>query len=75
MSQRLAIGGMANIQAVDKRHLIVAMTALLDGGVYAQTVSASGAVDGKKHFELRHYLVADDGSYLYTQGKSGAYAC
>lgn len=70
MSNKLSIGGTANIRAIDETNFAVAMTGVFDGGVYAKTVNNSELADGKKHYELRHYFVTDDGSYIYTQDKS-----
>jgi len=43
---------------------------LIDGGVYAKTTASTDSSDGKKHYDLRHYFVTNDGSYLYTQDQS-----
>lgn len=70
MSNKLSIGGTANIRAIDETNFAVAMTGVFDGGVYAKTVKNSESADGKKHYDLCHYFVTDDGSYIYTQDKS-----
>ncbi|PSB15586.1 hypothetical protein C7B76_13410 [filamentous cyanobacterium CCP2] len=70
MSNTLSLGGTANIRAIDATNFVVAMTGVFDGGVYAKTTGVTESEDGKKHYELRHYFVTDDGSYLYTQDKS-----
>ena len=70
MLNKLSIGGTANIRAVDETNFAVAMTGMFDGGVYAKTTKSNESVDGKKHYDLCHYFVTDDGSYLYTQDKS-----
>lgn len=69
MSDKLSIGGTANIRAIDETNFSVAMTGVFDGGVYAKTTGLTESPDGKK-YELRHYFVVDDGSYVYTQDKS-----
>jgi hypothetical protein len=46
------------------------MPGVFDGGVYAKTIANTDSPDGKNHYDLRHYFVADDGSYAYTQDKS-----
>lgn len=70
MSNILPIGGTANIRAIDSTNFAVAMTGVFDGGVYANTTRVTESIEGKKHYDLRHYFVTDDGSYLYTQDKS-----
>ncbi|MBE9169561.1 hypothetical protein IQ238_19200 [Pleurocapsales cyanobacterium LEGE 06147] len=70
MANTLSIGGTANIRAIDATNFAVAMTGVFDGGVYARITGATDSPDGKKHYDLRHYFVADDGSYVYTQDKS-----
>lgn len=70
MSDKLSIGGTANIRAIDETNFTVAMTGVFDGGVYAKTTGLTESPDGKKLYELRHYFVVDDGSYVYTQDKS-----
>ncbi len=70
MANTMAIGGTANIRAIDATNFAVAMTGVFDGGVYAKTTAATDSPEGKKHYDLRHYFVADDGSYVYTQDQS-----
>ncbi|MBD2463517.1 hypothetical protein H6G89_21160 [Oscillatoria sp. FACHB-1407] len=70
MTTSLSMGGTANIRAIDATNFVVAMTGVFDGGVYAKVTDATDIPDGKKHYDLRHYFVADDGSYIYTQDKS-----
>jgi len=70
MSNTLSIGGTANIRAIDSTNFVVAMTGIFDGGAYAKTTSVTESTEGKKHYDLHHYFVANDGSYLYTQDKS-----
>jgi len=70
VSNTLSIGRTANIRAIDTTNFAVAMTGVFDGGVYAKVTGVTESTDGKKHYELRHYFVTDDGSYLYTQDKS-----
>lgn len=70
MSNKLSIGGTANIRAIDETNFAVAMTGVFDGGVYAKTIGNDESADGKKHFALRHYFITDDGSYIYTEDKS-----
>lgn len=70
MTNTHSIGGTANIRAIDAINFSVAMTGVFSGGVYAKTTGTTESADGKKHYELRHYFVTDDGIYLYTQDKS-----
>ncbi|MEO0828594.1 MAG: hypothetical protein AAFY67_23660 [Cyanobacteria bacterium J06642_9] len=70
MSDQLSIGGTANIRAIDEINFAVAMTGVFDGGVYAKVTGATESEDGKKHYDLRHHFITDDGSYIYSQDKS-----
>ena len=70
MSDKRSIGVTANIRAINETNYAVAMTGIFDGGVYAKTTNTTESPDGKKIYALRHYFVADDGSYVYTQDKS-----
>ena len=70
MANTVTIGGTANIRAIDATNFAVAMTGVFDGGVYAKTTAATDSPDGKKPYDLCHYFVADDGSYVYTQDQS-----
>ncbi|MGV2827311.1 hypothetical protein [Myxosarcina sp. GI1(2024)] len=70
MTDKLSIGGTANIRAIDETSFAVAMTGVFDGGVYAKVTGVTESADGHKNYNLRHYFVADDGSYVYTQDKS-----
>ncbi|CAA9410132.1 hypothetical protein AVDCRST_MAG94-6382 [uncultured Leptolyngbya sp.] len=70
MANTLSIGETANIRVIATTNFAVAMTRAFDGGVYAKTTANTDSPDGKKHYDLRHYFVADDSSYIYTQDKS-----
>ncbi|NJL58155.1 hypothetical protein HC928_25850, partial [bacterium] len=51
MTNTVAIGGTANIRAVDATNFAVAMTGVFDGGVYAKTTAVTDSPDGKKHYD------------------------
>lgn len=70
MANTLSIGGTASFRAIDDTNFVVAMTGVFDGGAYAKITAVTDSSDGKKHIDLRHYFLADDGSYIYTQDKS-----
>lgn len=70
MSDKISIGGTANIRVASKTDFAVAMTGVFDGGVYAKMTNVNETPDGKKLYALRPYFVTDDGSYLYTEDKS-----
>jgi len=67
MSDKFSIGGTANFQAIDDSGFAIAATGIFDGGGYAKITGITDGADGKKHVELRHYFVAHDGSYIYTE--------
>ncbi|NEP36454.1 MULTISPECIES: hypothetical protein [unclassified Moorena] len=70
MSETISIGGTANIRAIDESNFSVAMTGVFDGGVYAKVTGSQDLPDGKKKYDLKHYFVTNDGSYLYTEDTS-----
>jgi hypothetical protein len=70
MLDKISIGGTANIRAINETNFTVAMMGVFDGGVYAKVTGVTDTPDGKKHYDLRHYFVTDDGSYVYTEDKS-----
>jgi hypothetical protein len=70
MPNKITIGGTASFRAIDETGgFAIAASGDFNGG-YAKITGINDASDGKKNVVLQHYLLADDGSYIYTQDKA-----